>query len=213
MLKKVDGKWAIVSKSSDKVLAYYKGEGKPDEEWVKKQERRIQFYKHKGEHKIMKTYEDLMEGKPKKWADIKDRNTKKDASQFLKALDVGQVLGYSIAHQEFSIFDDEKDFKNAQKGTKGKAMQWVKVEGWIRHGLYMNEAYKPSFSFKAAVKVGMLQKDDEKPILSMKKKGWEVYEFILTSKGFELTMKKGPKEKKFIDKRPDYVLKQADKKL
>ena len=161
----------------------------------------------------MKTYHDLMEGKPKKWADIKDRNTKKDASQYLKALDKGQVLGYSIEHQEFSIFDDEKDFKDAQKGSKGKAMQWVKVEGWIRHGIAMNEAYKPSFSFKAAVKVGMLQKDDEKPLLAMKKKGWEVYEFILTSKGFELTMKNGSKEKKFIDKRPDYVLKQAEKKL
>jgi hypothetical protein len=47
----------------------------------------------------------------------------------------------------------------------------------------------------------------------MNKKGWEIYEFILTSKGFELTMKKGSTEKKFIDKRPDYVLKQAEKKL
>jgi len=213
MLKKVDGKWAIVSKSTEKVLAYYDGEGKPSEEWIKKQEKRIQFYKHKGEQKIMKTYQDLMEGKPKKWADIKDKNTKKEASQLLKALDKGQVLGYSIEHQEFYIYDSEKDFKDAQKGSKGKAMQWVKVEGWIRHGLAMNEAYKPSFSFKAAVKVGMLQKDDEKPLLAMKKKGWEVYEFILTSKGFELTMKNGSKEKKFIDKRPDYVLKQAEKKL
>ena len=48
MLRKVDGKWAIVSKSTEKVLVYYKGDGKPSEEWVKKQERRIQFYKHKG---------------------------------------------------------------------------------------------------------------------------------------------------------------------
>ncbi len=161
----------------------------------------------------MKTYKSLIEAKPKKWSDIKDRNTKKEASQFLKALDVGQVLGYSVEHQEFSIFDDEKDFKKAQQGSKGKAMQWVKVEGWIRHGEAMNEAYKPSFNFKAAVKIGMLDKTDEKPILSMKKKGWEIYEFILTSKGFELTMKKGSEEKKFVDKRPDYVLQVADKKL
>ena len=48
----------------------------------------------------------------------------------------------------------------------------------------------------------------------MKKKGWEIEEFILTSKGFELTMKnKRGQEKEFTDKRPDYVLKQADKKL
>jgi hypothetical protein len=78
----------------------------------------------------------------------------------------------------------------------------------------LDEAFQKGFDFKAAVKIGMLQKDDEKPILSMKKKGWEIEEFILTSKGFELTMKnKSGKEKEFIDKRPDYVLKQADKKL
>ena len=120
MLKKVDGKWAIVSKSSEKVLAYYKGEGKPDEEWVKKQERRIQFYKHKGEHKIMKTYEDLMEGKPKKWADIKDRNTKKDASQFLKALDVGQVLGYSLNTRNFPSLMMRKILRMPKRVLKGK---------------------------------------------------------------------------------------------
>ncbi len=162
----------------------------------------------------MKTYKSLIESKPKKWSDIKDKNTKKEASQFLKALDVGQVLGYSAEHQEFSIFDDEKDFKDAQKGTKGKAMNWIKVEGWIRHGEAMNEAYKPSFNFKAAVKTGMLDKYDEAPILSLGKKGWMVQEFNLTSKGFELTLVSDiGKKKMFTDKRPDLVLKQADKKL
>ncbi len=162
----------------------------------------------------MKSYTTLMEGKPKRWADIKDKATKKEASGFLKALDVGQVLGYSAEHQEFYIYDSEKDFKDAQKGTKGKAMNWIKVEGWIRHGEIQNEAYKPSFNFKGAVKTGMLDKYDEAPILSLKKKGWEVYEFLLTSKGFELTLAdKSGKQKKFTDKRPDLVLKQADKKI
>lgn len=46
VLKQVDGRWALVSKTSGRVLAYYKGEGKPSEEWVAKQERRIQFFKH-----------------------------------------------------------------------------------------------------------------------------------------------------------------------
>ena len=49
MLKKIDGKWAIVSKKSNKPLAYYKGDGKPDEEWVKEQEKRIQYFKNKKE--------------------------------------------------------------------------------------------------------------------------------------------------------------------
>lgn len=47
-LKMVDGKWAIVSKKTGRPLVYYKGEGKPSEEWFKDQERRIQYYKHKG---------------------------------------------------------------------------------------------------------------------------------------------------------------------
>lgn len=48
MLRQVNGKWALVSKTTQRPLAYYKGEGKPSEEWVKKQEARIQFFKHGG---------------------------------------------------------------------------------------------------------------------------------------------------------------------
>lgn len=48
MLKQVNGKWALVSKTTQRPLAYYKGEGKPSEEWVKKQEARIEFFKHGG---------------------------------------------------------------------------------------------------------------------------------------------------------------------
>ena len=48
-LKKVNGKWAVVSKSDpSRVLQYYKGEGKPSHEWFKKVERRIQYFKHQG---------------------------------------------------------------------------------------------------------------------------------------------------------------------
>ena len=46
VLKQVGGKWAIVSKSKGTPLAYYKGEGKPDKEWLDKQEQRIQYFKH-----------------------------------------------------------------------------------------------------------------------------------------------------------------------
>ena len=45
VLKQVDGKWALVSKKTGKALAYYKGEGKPSDEWVASQERRIQYFK------------------------------------------------------------------------------------------------------------------------------------------------------------------------
>lgn len=45
MLKLVDGRWALVSKKTQRPLAYYKGQGKPSDEWVKKQEARIHFFK------------------------------------------------------------------------------------------------------------------------------------------------------------------------
>lgn len=53
-LKKVENpdgemQWALVSKDNpSKVLQYYDGEGKPSDEWVKKVERRVQYFKHKG---------------------------------------------------------------------------------------------------------------------------------------------------------------------
>jgi hypothetical protein len=52
IMKRVDGKWAIVSKKDpSKVLQYYDGEGKPSQEWIDKVERRIQYFKHKGSSK------------------------------------------------------------------------------------------------------------------------------------------------------------------
>ena len=44
----------------------------------------------------MKSFKELIEG-IKKWSDVRDRKLKKDASDVLKALDKGQVLGYSVA--------------------------------------------------------------------------------------------------------------------
>lgn len=49
MLKQKDGKWVFVSRKTQRPLAYYKGSGKPSDEWVAKQERRIQYFKHMGE--------------------------------------------------------------------------------------------------------------------------------------------------------------------
>ena len=46
MLKQVNGKWVLVSKKTQRPLAYYKGQGKPSDAWVAKQERRIQYFKH-----------------------------------------------------------------------------------------------------------------------------------------------------------------------
>lgn len=46
-LRKIHKRWAIVSKREGRPLVYFKGEGKPSKEWVKKQERRINYFKNK----------------------------------------------------------------------------------------------------------------------------------------------------------------------
>lgn len=46
-LREVDGKWALVSKDTGKPLRYYKGEGKPPQSWVDKQEAQINYFKNK----------------------------------------------------------------------------------------------------------------------------------------------------------------------
>ena len=47
-LKLVDGRWALVSKKTGRPLRYYKGEGKPSDEWIAQQEKEIQYFKNMG---------------------------------------------------------------------------------------------------------------------------------------------------------------------
>jgi hypothetical protein len=59
-IKKVHGKWALVSKSNpDKVLQYYHGKDHPSKEWEKKVERRIHAFSHMNEADIHKTIDDI----------------------------------------------------------------------------------------------------------------------------------------------------------
>ena len=111
----------------------------------------------------MKTYKLFTEGF-KKWKDVKNPSAKKEAGKMLKALDVGEVLAYSAEHGEFSVFKNEKEFKDSKKGSKGRAMKWIKVEGQSIGGQKLNE----TFNFKHAVKHGFLHKTDEKYIKDLK---------------------------------------------
>jgi hypothetical protein len=38
----------------------------------------------------------------------------------------GNVLGYTVAHQEFTIFRNEKEWNDSVK--HGKDMKWIRVE-------------------------------------------------------------------------------------
>jgi len=171
----------------------------------------------------MKTYKLFTEG-IKKWKDVKNSAVKKEAGQLLKALDKGEVLAYSDEHGEFSTFKNEKELEKAKKGSKGKAMKWVKVESsqvdfklidrLVNAGIIelIPTTISEAFSFKGAVKHGFLDKYDEKYVKELKKKGWNIQEFILTGKGFEIVIKKGSKEMEFTDKTPEKALQQATKK-
>ena len=154
----------------------------------------------------MKSYK-LFAEELKSWKDVKNSHIKKEAGKMLKALDKNEVLAYSVEHGEFTIFKDEMEFVQAQKG-KGKAMKWLKVEDKSIDGQKLEEA----FSFKGAVKHGFLDKSDEKYVKDLKKKGWEIEEFLLTGKGFDIVIKKGSKEVEYTDKRPELALKKAAEK-
>lgn len=45
---RVGGRWALVSRKTGRPLQYYHGKDRPSPEWVKKVERRIQYFKHRG---------------------------------------------------------------------------------------------------------------------------------------------------------------------
>ena len=155
----------------------------------------------------MRTYKKLMELVAKKWSDIKNSSVKREAGQILKALDKDEVLAYSAEHDEFTVFRNDKDLKKAKKGS-GKKMKWLKVERRVVDGELLSE----KFNFRGALKTGMLRKDDEKNYKELEKKGWEIIEFNLTSKGYELIIKKGGKTIEYNDKTPSKVLQQAAKK-
>ena len=72
------------------------------------------------------TYTEFMEAKVKSWKDMKDRNILKAAEKFKKKMRKDNVLGYTLAHQEFTIFRNDKDWDDAVK--HGKDMQWLKVD-------------------------------------------------------------------------------------
>ena len=76
------------------------------------------------------------------------------------------------------------------------------------------ELMTEKFSFKGAVKTRMLDKTDERWVEDLKKKGWEIDDFILSSRGYEITIqhKKGGRAR-FVDKKsPGNVLKTASEK-
>ena len=86
MLIQKDGRWVLVSKKTRRPLAYYKGEGKPSDEWVQKQERRIQMFKSMNEAsyegnigimELVKFFQLATDKQKKKFDDyVKNKNNK-----------------------------------------------------------------------------------------------------------------------------------------
>jgi hypothetical protein len=59
----------------------------------------------------------------------------------------------------------------------------------------------------------MLERSDEKYFKDLEEKKWNVHEFNITSKGFELTIRRGSRSQKFTGKNPEDALKMAAKKV
>ena len=72
------------------------------------------------------TYKEFMEAKVKSSKDMKDRNVLKAAEKFKKKMRKGNVLGYTLAHNEFVIFRNEKEWDDSVKYAKD--MKWLRVE-------------------------------------------------------------------------------------
>ena len=72
------------------------------------------------------TYKEFMEAKVKSWGDMKDRNVLKAAEKHKKRMKSGNVLGYTLAHDEFTIFRTEKEWDDSVKNAKD--MKWIRVE-------------------------------------------------------------------------------------
>ncbi len=110
MLRKVNGRWCIISKTTRRPLAYFKGKGKPSPEWVAVQEARIKHFK-----------EDI------------DQNTVdiKQMYVIFETVDILNNLGYNIklnevvgvagyrpvGIHEFFQFMSRKDIPNEDKTT------------------------------------------------------------------------------------------------
>jgi hypothetical protein len=86
MLIQKDGRWVFVSRKTRRPLAYYRGEGKPSDEWVQKQERRVQMFKSMNEAsypgnigimELVKFHQIASEKQKKKFNDhVKNKNNK-----------------------------------------------------------------------------------------------------------------------------------------
>ena len=72
------------------------------------------------------TYKDFMEAKVKSWKDMKDRNILKAAEKFKKKMKSCNILVYTLAHQEFTIFRNENEWNDSVKHAKD--MKWIRVE-------------------------------------------------------------------------------------
>ena len=94
MLKQVKGKWALVSRQDPKkVLQYYRGHGKPSEDWVNKVERRVQAFKHMEEAVTPKPFvfvdmDGVLADFFGEWAKLDHKDHYKDIEHKEKALDL-----------------------------------------------------------------------------------------------------------------------------
>ena len=119
-LKKVKGKWALVSKTTGKPLQYYHGDGHPSKEWVAKVERRVH------------SFESIMEGgnlsigdKKADEIDLKVQNR----SFMVKLLDklLGDINNAFKAQHNVPMFSPE--LLKSKKFLGGSSLHFFNTDG------------------------------------------------------------------------------------
>ena len=114
-LKKVNGKWALVSKTDpSKVLQYYHGPGHPSEDWVKKVEARVHAFS-----------EELEEAK-----------TATEPSEYQKALHTYHTTKHDPEGFEYSLMrlppgfrsdDDRINYGNEDDANRRMVKRWKEI--------------------------------------------------------------------------------------
>jgi len=137
-LRHVNNRWVLVSKTTGRPLAYYRGSGKPSQAWVSKQERRIQYFKHK-ENPVSKT---KAESRARGAYDLAKMQGSSDRSAHGAAQEAAaKVLG--TYDGTYEIADYAEAYWKARKSGQSSASAER-----IARGVYKNNPVQYHSSFK-----------------------------------------------------------------
>jgi len=130
MIKLIDGRWAFVSRKTQRPLAYYNGPGTPPSSWVEKHDRRYQQTKNieeasyvgnMGVMELVKFHKTATPEQKKKFEDHKNKNRHKDAWNLVQ-----KVTGTKLHKSVMESKDILSKAGAGQEGTDELAKTYMK---------------------------------------------------------------------------------------